>query len=351
MKRLFAKVAVAGAGTVALLFPATPAQAAGEWHEVALPPLWPTNFINELVAAAPDSVWIGGGQGKFCIPGWTPYSCALSSPGNPVARRWNGTQWLEYPLRDLPAKAGPIDDVGASGSEVWVHSHVLSPEYLARFDGAAFQKMPLPEAGTVSLSVNPAGVWLKGSGRQYRWNGSGWTVTPMPAGIRGISGDVRSVSATEAWGLGVASEGVGYALLRWDGGSWSKAVDLPLNAWEVYSDQLAVTGPGEAWVLNAGTPSGTARVFQWKNGALTDRSPSTPTRLNRLRADGQGTVFASGYVSLSPETQGTLRFTGTGWVAEPPLPDGIYQGSVIGVPGTDRSWTFRGSPAQTFTNS
>ncbi|WP_460368554.1 substrate-binding domain-containing protein, partial [Actinocorallia lasiicapitis] len=24
-------------------------------------------------------------------------------------------------------------------------------------------------------------------------------------------------------------------------------VDLPLNAWEVYSDQLAVTGPGEAW--------------------------------------------------------------------------------------------------------
>lgn len=353
MRKLFAKVLLAGAGSVALLLPATPAQAAGEWHEVPLPPLWPSNFINELAAAAPDSVWIGGGQGSFCIPGWKPYSCALSSPGNPVVRRWDGGQWREYPLRDLPPNVGPIDDVGASGGEVWVHSHVQLdyPEYLARFDGTAFQKVPLPAERTVSLSVNPAGVWLKNSS-QYRWNGSGWTVTPMPAGIRGISGDVQAISANEAWGLGVGT-GREYFLVRWDGTSWTKVADLPMTGeWDAYSgDGIAITGPGEVWALQQRPQEAASRIYRWADGAFTEHSPSFPTQLNSLRVDGQGALFASGYIAMSPKAAGTLRFTGADWVTEPAPAPGISPASLISVPGTDLAWTYSSNPAKTFTNS
>jgi len=345
MGKIFIKALMAGAGSMALLLPAGPAQAAGEWHEVPLPPLWPANFINDLAAAAPDSVWIGGGQGKFCILGWYPYGCAFSSPGNPVVRRWDGGKWREYPLRDLPSNVAPIDDVGAWGDEVWVHSHVQldHPEYLARFDGTAFQKMPLPTDRAVSLSVNPAGVWLKRS-TQYRWNGSGWTVTPMPDGVRGISGSIHAVSENEAWGLGVgADSGRDYSLVRWDGTSWSKVASLPMTGeWDTYSS-IAVTGPGEVWALQKRPQDAPSRVYRWADGAFTEHSPSFPTQLTRLHVDGQGTLFASGYISTSPLTGGTLRFTGTDWVEEPAPAPGISPGSLISVPGTD--------PARTFTNS
>ncbi|MEO5878126.1 MAG: hypothetical protein ABIS86_14010 [Streptosporangiaceae bacterium] len=352
MRVLFARIFLAGASAVALLFPGASAQAAGTWHEVPLPALWPQNFLYELEAAGPDDVWIGGGQGRFCIRGPAPYSCLLSSVGNPVVRRWDGGRWVEYPLRNLPAKTGPIDDLGAIPGEVWVHSFVQldQPEYLARFDGTAFQKVEPPAPRAVALSVNPAGIWIRGTGSQYRWNGSGWTLTPMPAGSSGISGEVLSKSPTEAWGLSI--EGQVSSLLRWNGTAWTKVTDIPKPGEWDFVREIAVRAPGEVWALQE--PRGDtspSRVFRYHNGAWTEQTPPVPARLYSLRVDGLGRLVADGYPIQTPTVAATFRFTGTGWVAEPPPAPGVSSAGFVGVPGTDLLWGFASYPAKVFTNS
>ncbi|GAA3210497.1 hypothetical protein GCM10010468_28490 [Actinocorallia longicatena] len=304
-----------------------------------LPFLWPNNAINGLAVQNPSSVWVAGYQGQYCVRGPSPYSCLLYSPGNPVVRRWDGTRWLEYPLGSAPK--GPIHAVGASGAEVWIAD---ISGYLARFDGTAFTKVATPMGLSASpLSVNPAGVWVKqfisstGEGGQFRWTGSGWAETAMPPGVRGISGEVSSVVAGEAWAKAYVDGA--YVLLRWNGTSWADAGPIPsLGPYSTVHDLDAV-GPGEAVavvhpIASSADPS---RAYRYKDGVWT-QIPTPGLDLTGVTVDGLGRLYGLG-------TE-IYRYDGSAW-QEQAFPGG----ALTPVPGSDAFWAHRTPPTTVSTNS
>jgi hypothetical protein len=133
----------------------------GAFTPVPLPFLWPTADLLDVAADGPGGVWIGGNQGAYCVMWWT--TCGLRSDGNPVARRWDGTAWREYPLNGWTGQ-GRIQAIATSGGETWIGGATGSPgssDYLARFDGTAFQEVEKPTgAGIDMISTGPAGTWV-----------------------------------------------------------------------------------------------------------------------------------------------------------------------------------------------
>lgn len=321
-----------GAGLLGslLLSSAGTAQAAATWHEVRLPFLWPLAYVNDLAATAPDNVWMAGTQGWFCVP--APVGCYASSPGNAVVRRWNGSAWLEYPLNGVQGGTGGASQVEVSGSEVWI----AGPQsQVRRFNGSAFEQVAIPGgADAVRLSVNPSGVWLglttwsPTTTTQYRRTGSGWTATPPPAGVDTIDG-VTARTSDEAWAHDQES------LLRWNGSTWSTAASLPPVPDGYLVADLKATGPGEVWAsfVNYVNGPNPARVFRYKSGEWTEKTPALASSSWSFGIDGRGALWAV----PTGGTNTMVEYDGSAW-QERPVPSGVYFSDLTGVPGTGTLW-------------
>lgn len=152
LKRVLTGVALLGAMVMSV--PGT-AYAAGDWHPVAGPNLWPENKVLDMVATGPDNVWVGGYEGYVCITTAIMEPCKLIAPGKPMVRRWDGSKWLNYPLNAGEATTR-IDTVEAYGSEVWASASknlVYGREtYLGRFDGSSSSRSPPRKGPTPTTS-------------------------------------------------------------------------------------------------------------------------------------------------------------------------------------------------------
>jgi hypothetical protein len=328
-----------------------PAHAAGDWHGVALPFFWPEWSLWGLAAAAPDSVWISGGQGAWCIPGPTPFSCLARSSGNPVIRRWTGSSWKEYPLRGVADASGPIQRLAASGNEIWAQSSASG--YLARFDGSAFQAVQPPEGGSInSLWSTPAGVWVKAGAEFHRWNGSGWTRQTLPDGLSGPLGELEATEPGEAWTTARDPASGEHHLLRWDGTTWQDVVTLPrLDRYGGHPD-FTVSAADEVFAISTYAPSDDrpSRLFRWKDGALTEIAAPPGVDVRQLYRDGLGAVWATGVPQGDPYYR-YYRHTGNGW-EETRVPAEYAVAEPVAVPGSDAFWGMAGFGNRTIvTNS
>ncbi|MFV2175810.1 hypothetical protein ACFHW2_35730 [Actinomadura sp. LOL_016] len=322
---------------------------------VGLPFFWPNNYLYDVAAASPDSVWIGGVQGELIVPGPIP-GTGKSIPGNPVVRRWKSGRWVEYDLGGL-SRHGTITGVHAAGPEdVWINGvrHLDgSPEqgypsepYVARFTGAAFTEVELPAgARSAGLRVDGSNVWLRSSGGIYRRTGEAWThvaSSPFPEGHAAID-HVRADD--DIWMLGDADRYGGDLVARhFDGREWRDVpVEQPPGSAGIV-DVLALS-PTEAWAVgtNYRTSPATPVLMRWDGTTWASvEPPAGLNSLTELAAGADGTLWALGHSLHEPAEPGLLRLDGGTWrrVRATPVPNrSNFHGDALAVvPGTGDLW-------------
>ncbi|MER6813114.1 hypothetical protein ABT299_27935 [Spirillospora sp. NPDC000708] len=353
------RVPLAAAAAVVLAAGLTaPASAAtrGDFKPVSLPFFWPENGITDVDAASPDSVWITGYQGAITLPGPIP-GMGTQIPGNPVVRRWQNGDWVEYDLLNLPNHAS-IQDVDAVAPEdVWIKGvrygddKTTSP-YLGHFRGSAFNEVPLPPGagGAGTLQAGASGVWYSTLTDVYRWTGDIWTdkwthVTTFPE----ISLDTGYIRADDdIWRLGTTSEwSTTFVAQHWDGRSW-KSVPMNTDGLGVgfgFADMVAIS-PTDAWAAGTDnhTSPATPVLMHWDGTAWSKAAvPAGLNGLTRIIKGADGDLWALGHTLDEPAKPGLLHYSGGTWSRVPtsavPNRTNINATQLAVVPGTGALWT------------
>ncbi len=306
----------AAVGAALLALPVTAHAAEGDVHSVSLPFFWPRAELDDVAPDGAGGVWIGGGQGAYCVA-WIDY-CALYSAGNPVVRRWTGTSWKEYPINGWTGN-GLIARVVSGGGQTWIGGGAYDSGYLDRlfvFDGSAFKKVDKPSTSAVSmLSTGPGGTWVAQAAypdgtqpRLLKREGSTWTGRDLPD-IRTIVNDVQGTSASDVWAVGSRPSESGSGPWRpvvahFDGTSWTMAPTPALPSDVTSIGQVLPLGPDDVWAV-AGY-----HLAHWDGDDWTV-SPA-PGPVTDLAADGSGTLWAA---TPYGEEARLYRLSGGAWQA------------------------------------
>ncbi len=205
-----------------------------------------------------------------------------------LAEQWDGTTWLIVPTPNPPTATGAqLDQVACTAANactaVGYYTHEGTTSTLVEhWNGTewAIQKSPNPSGSTnvqlhgVSCASSSActavGYYLTGSGTQAalgeRWNGTTWSLRPVPSPLGASSAQLRSVSCTSSSACTAVgtynTSGAALTLAeRWDGAQWriqatpdSGASDNTLNG-VVCTESSACTAVGAA--------SGTILAEDW----------------------------------------------------------------------------------------
>ncbi|TDB84941.1 hypothetical protein [Actinomadura sp. 7K534] len=322
----------------------------GGFERVSLPFFWPNNYLRDLDAASPDSVWITGVQGELTF--LTGPFTSTTIPGNPVVRRWKSGAWVEYDLENLPSSA-TINDVDAVGPEnVWISgarygagASVTGP-YLARFTGSRFEEVEMPPGGRgTTLTASEAGVWVTRSGTVYRRTGETWTQITTQPDVYQLGSYIRADD--DMWLIGTPDETdrtvVAY---HWDGQTWTSVPwHEPSSGGTGISDMIALS-PTDAWATGTDyrTSPATPVLMHWDGTAWTSVTPpSGLNALTRIVKGEDGTLWALGHSLDEPAKPGLLRYSAGTWERVPttavPNRTNIYATALAVVPGTGALWT------------
>ena len=284
--------------------------------------------INSVTAVSPRNVWFSGALDGPSVQPWV-----LRSDGRTVRP---ARQAPRLPLDGQYGGAGSFD----SATDGWV---------LATNAGATPAGMGIHDPGLAAPYAE-------------RWHGGRWTMTPLAVSPHpGTTGTmltgVSSVSAANAWGVGLfyqAKPGVtaggaptGALIEHWDGRSW-RTVPNPASARPgAELSALTVVSPADIWAVGrqqnaAGTV--VPLVERWDGRswrAVPVPAGSAPSALYAVSAHGAGDVWAVGD-QTRPGTQGVAvplaeRWDGRSW-AVASLPDvgnalltGVYAASPADV--------------------
>ena len=339
----------------ALILGASPALAASGWTVAPIPPTGQNGVLYGVAAPSDTNAWAVGysnaaanGLGaKAVIDHWngTAWSqatapaisgsadllAASSSGANdawavgyyriqrytfyPLALRWNGTAWATSPSATsaMPTNTILYGVADISPTDAWAFGNnaTLASGELAQWNGSTWSRVtyPLPTSTGYSQTLNgisadsPSDVWIVGSyllqvGQSPRWetfsdhwNGSTWSVVPMPL-------------------VGGSDPLLTYQINAMDAIS-------PTNVW-------AVGGSGDNASPYGGSPTNTL-AEHWDGTAwrvVPSPSPGTSNSLTGVTESTTSNVWAVGYDIPSGATQPqtlTQNWNGTAWttVASP----------------------------------
>ncbi|QFG25338.1 hypothetical protein [Actinomadura sp. WMMB 499] len=294
MRRSFIGLALAASLVVAGV-PGTARAAETGWGAVPLPFLWPDAALSEVVPDGEGGVWVGGHQGAYCVP-VVIIGCVARSDGNPVVRRRTGTSWTEYPINGWTG-TGPINRIASAAGETWIAEIGIwwETDFLARFDGSAFQKVELPPGFQLdAVGTGTGGTWIAGftddeqEPRLFRRTGGTWTAVDLPTGMVKVTHLQASRDGTTMWAAGLGPSAV-RAAARFDGTSWTSVPPAPVvNA---FSAIVPLAGD-DVWAATA------TALVHWDGHAWTDFPfpDDYPLRgyFEDLAVDTSGTVWVTG---------------------------------------------------------
>jgi len=201
--------------------------------------------------------------------------------GQDQLTHWNGTSWnkvnIPVPAHDITTTLYAIsadgpDDVWIPASAlVTVSSTSAATEYYAlHWNGSSWSMVPMPAqpAGIYDqfssvTAISPSNVWAVGAVDNEttgsvvstalieHWNGTAWSVVPSPATSTGteLTG-VTYNSATDVWAVGTDSSRTTLTL-NWNGSAWS-VVSSPSAGVATGLAGVATT-PGASIVQAVGT--------------------------------------------------------------------------------------------------
>jgi hypothetical protein len=270
-----------------------------------------TNFLHAVSAVSANDIWAVGSFGN------------ASGPGGGLVAHWDGTNWTQVP--GLPPSTGILGAAAVSATNVWVAGVKGDDPVLLHYNGtnwtqAAFPELtPVPEPGeaadfqlTSMTATSASDIWAVGSyisdgvtqTLTVRWNGTGWSQVPSPAGP-GLTA-VSSSSPANAWAGGSDT------LLHWDGQVWNP-VPSPISGSAAHIEGLSAVSPTSAFAVGGTGPSPSPSqtlMLQWDGNSwaqVNSPSPGSTSNLFNGVAAGQGgivwAVATKGISTFSVRTQ------------------------------------------------
>lgn len=176
-------------------------------------------------------------------------------------------------------------------------------------------------------AVSATDIWAVGQGTDYlahaqHWNGSSWTVVPVPSvpgSFLSALQDVSAVSATDVWAVGDDNGGTPL-IVHWNGAVWSRVPTPALTGFSALWSVSAVSA-NDVWAVGS-TNSGKTLTLRW-NGSSWNVVPSPNPSTNKIpynylyavHAVSSQDVWAVGKFARRgkyPETL-ILRWDGSRW--------------------------------------
>jgi hypothetical protein len=228
-----------------------------------------------------------------------------------MRRRWPSARYL-------PALAVPLTLAGTLTGVTGLppaRAAVLSCQWR---DGA--QPSPVTTDGALASVTAPSATdaWAVGSRSDNKrdqhaliehWNGSAWTVTPVPRMRSSILQSVRAASRTSVWAVGTvwnARQQDRTLILHWNGRAWARqASPDPGGSFDALYGVRAVSATS-AWAVGAFSNGSGPRslVLHWNGTAwkrVASPSPAIDSQLAGVAATSAASAWAVGLVSSSSD--------------------------------------------------
>jgi hypothetical protein len=238
---------------------------------------------------------------------------------------------------------------------------------IEHWDGANWTVIPSPDPGAVHnvltsvRAASPTNIWAAGfyddgdnSLQQtliLHWNGAHWTQqqTPSPGSDGATLSDVRPVSGSEAWAVGLSDDGNTDKplILHRIGGHWQQAMGVPRTEFGEALSGVAATSATDVWAVGDGFggpvtasaaraalvsrgaravraagPDLVSIILHWngtKWSQLKSPNPGTENLLNAVGARSRTSALAVGTTKAADGSFHTLaaRWNGKTWTTVP----------------------------------
>jgi hypothetical protein len=266
-----------------------------------------------------------------------------------LAEHWNGTSWRRVPTPNPGGRADWLRAVvDITRTDAWaVGGFGPGPTLestgplLLHWNGVVWKRRRLPRsvhrASLAAITAtSPHDVWIVGSShtglsRVLHYDGSGWTLVPIPDAIGSNLSAAASSSASDVWALGTTT---GFTSLfeHWDGHAWRALVpNLPV----IFAQSIADTSPTDAWA------SGEQGVDHWDGSAWTAiTSPPNRYLIEFVAASGPTDVWVSAFdESVVPTELAAGHWNGAHWTfTDIPSRDPAAIEAITNVPTTQTFW-------------
>ncbi len=279
-----------------------------------------------ISATAPNDAWAVG-----------------NANANTYIEHWNGTSWTNAATL---ANSILLNAVFArTSTDVWAVGESfqsgIQDTAIEHWNGAAWSSIPSPSPatgsfatnqlnGVVALTANDAwavGYYIQASAfvpLAEHWDGSRWSVVPLPASASGTLMAVSGSSSGNVWAVGGGSKPL---LEHWNGGAWSGAGISSTTLKGVVLSGVTVSSTTNAWAVGYArskqNPNNNATLaIRWDGHSwapLTTPAPGTDgtylngvTELSAKWVVGVGTEFTSASHS-KPLIE---RWNGSSWVIQ-----------------------------------
>jgi hypothetical protein len=212
------------------------------WRDVTVKNLPAKTTLNSASAVSAGNAWIAGYYGG----------------GHALILRWNGKSWRRAPIR-ANARFGFIWEVRAVSSRLaWA---VGSPSVLLRWNGSVWANARHPVAdelfgvsASARLAVAVGDVGPAGRSVIQAWNGTDWISQRTPAIAGGAILYGAAMAGSKAWAVGSygANSNLPLILTRIDGAAWTKVGIARTVKAVLY--RASAASPRDVWAVGATSP-------------------------------------------------------------------------------------------------
>jgi hypothetical protein len=286
-----------------------------------------------------------------------------------LTQHWDGTGWTAVPSPSKTTVNSVLDGVTVAGvNQAWAvgtagcpadHSRTLTEHW----NGSRWSIVASPNGGVSGnhfstlqavTAISPSDVWAVGGQAGIRsqmpvtvpliehWNGTNWSLMPVPQTAAGVLESVSATSASDVWAVGAGQQsGQSTVALHFDGSSW-KLVHVPTppgTSGGLFGVNALSTN--DAWAVGEAFPNaggnGTILTDHWNGTSwqvVTVPPVGGPGALPALSwvdaAPGTGVWAVGFWVTSAAGNSVVLHWTGTAWTQEtPPQSSNLFRVAVL----------------------
>ena len=311
---------------------------------------WSTSFsspsgyqVAGFAARSPGDVWAVGLR-----PGGR---CQYQT----LTQHWDGTAWTVIPSPGNTKVNSVLDGVAVAGAtQAWAVGTMGCPADQSRtltehWNGSRWSIVRSPNGGVTGnhfsalhavTALSPSNVWAVGEQAGIRnqapvtvpliehWNGTRWSIVPVPHAAVGALESVSATSASDVWAVGAGQQtGQSTVALHFGGSSWKLVtVPTPPGTSGALSSVKALS-PADAWAVGESFPTagGTGKILtdHWNGTSwqvVTAPPVGGPGALSGLSsvdaAAGTGVWAVGFWVTSTGGNSVVLHWTGAAWKQE-----------------------------------
>jgi len=307
------------------------------WSQSAAPsyPSGETTTFDGVSASSTSNVWA---VGYYNVSRYDYY---------PTTALWNGSTWTIKPAAQCETGGAAVSSdllgvAAVSPAEAFAVGECVSQDagYVEQWNGATWTMATLPTPISPSLGTSLSSisadsatdVWAVGeypvqataNTERYEpyslhYNGTAWSVVPMPA-TPGTDNQlvyefqaIDAISPSNVWAVGESGDDVGVGgaptatiVEHYNGTAWS-VVSSPTVGTSPYLTGVTATSASNVWAVGYDVPSGSTTLqtftMNWNGSAwTTESSPDTGTAsllAGASTTSGGANVWAAGYSTTS----------------------------------------------------